>query len=127
MSPHPTIAQELVNARSERLRQEAATDRLIRELHHDQPAVADRLLARLGDALVATGTHLRERGAAGHTVTGAPLLPQAFALAHSDAALAGESSATFTFCLIRYSAPAENAPLAGLSWMVMGGYVGGDR
>lgn len=117
MNPHPTLAHELLAAKSERLRQGAATDRLLHELRGDTPHAGDLLLARIGDALVAAGSHLREhRAGAGAAPTPAAPQPLPVALARPEEAPVSE----LTFCFVRYDAPREASALPTLTWMVMG-------
>lgn len=123
MNPHPTLAHELLNAHCDQLRREAATDRLIRELHGDRPHAGDLLLARLGDALVAAGSHLRERRTAAEaapTASAPRSLPVPLALANMERQLEAAPAQELSFCFVRYDVPRDASALPTLTWMVMG-------
>lgn len=123
MNPHPTLAHELLNAHCDQLRREAATDRLIHELRGDRPHAGDLLLTRLGDALVAAGSHLRERRfAAGATpMASAPRsLPVPLALANMERQSGALPAQELAFCFVRYDASRDASTHPTLTWMVMG-------
>lgn len=123
MNPHPTLAHELLTARCNHLREEAAADRLARELRRDQPRAGDALLSHLGDTLVVAGDHLRERRrrAAAAPSTAAPQsLPVPLALARLERQLEASPAGELTFCFVRYDSPRDISSRPVLTWMVMG-------
>lgn len=123
MNPHPTLAHELLTAHCDRLREEAANERLVREVRRDQPRAGDALLGRLGDVLVVAGDYLRQRRSRAEMALGAGVsrsLPVPLALASLDRQLATSAGEDLTFCFVRYDAPRGASSHPMLTWMVMG-------